>query len=69
MNLRFLLKQEGKCNWRELMQQAQDIEENIHESNVDLLKFPIHFPKHQEKDLKEKSYQICENFSTSNYVP
>jgi hypothetical protein len=32
------------------------------------LNFPIHFPKHQEKDLEEKSYQRCENISTLDYV-
>jgi hypothetical protein len=69
VNMRFLLKKEGKCSWKELMQQAQVIEENIHQRGVDILKFPICFQDNGEKDLEEKSNEICENLFTSDYVP
>jgi hypothetical protein len=37
MNLKFLLKQEGKCSCEELMQRAQVIEKNVLETGANIL--------------------------------
>jgi hypothetical protein len=62
VNLRFLLKQEGKCSWKELMQQDQVIERNIHEIGANLLNFPFFFQDKRGMGLEEKFDERCEIF-------
>jgi hypothetical protein len=62
VNLRFLLKQEGKCSWKELMQRAQVIERNIHETGANLLNFPIFFQDNRGMNLEERFDERCELF-------
>jgi hypothetical protein len=62
VNLIFLLKQERKCSRKELIQQDQVIERNIHEIGANLLNFPMLFQDNRGMNLEERFDQRCEFF-------
>jgi hypothetical protein len=67
MNLKFLLKKEGKCNWKELMQLAQVIEINVLETDANILNFPIFFQDNKGMDSKEIFDERHEFFFSISY--
>jgi hypothetical protein len=52
MNLKFLLKKEGKCSWKELMQRAQVIERYVLEIGANILNFQIFFQDNRGMELE-----------------
>jgi len=64
----FLLKKEGKCNWKELMQRAQVIEENIHEWCWSL-KISNKVPRSWRKGFRRETQWKMWIFVTFDYVP
>jgi hypothetical protein len=53
VNLKFILKQEGKCNWKELVQRAQVIERDVLETGANILNFLIYFQGNKGMDFEE----------------
>jgi hypothetical protein len=60
VNMQFLLNQEGKFSWKDLMQQAQFIGINVLETIANLLNFPILLQYNGGMDLEEIFDKICE---------